>query len=285
MDQTPASRTAAAQAVLDRFSAGDAGRSVALTFNDAPNGPATPTTLHDNGDVVRPVASVIKVALVIALYDGPAAGNLDVAEQVPLSALGETRYCSIMKAFDRDRSLSLGELAAIALITSDNPVAVLLEQRIGRAAVRDVLLRAGVADAQAHMFAGFREDELGPKNRVNAMAALDILKMFHLLQTELRYRPIITALDNNLRNARIPALLPDDAVIAHKTGSLEGVVNDAGIVRLGDRCFTVAFLCDDQADPLVTSNAIAACSKALFDLLLARDRAQSLSPQVGNVRS
>jgi hypothetical protein len=58
-------------------------------------------------------------------------------------------------------------------------------------------------------------------------------------------------------------------VIAHKTGSLEGVVNDAGTVRLGAASFDVAFLTEGQADPAVTSQDIAVCSEELFQLLLA----------------
>ena len=261
-------RVARAQTILDRFCAGDPGRSVALAFDGGRDAPDKRVTLHINGETPRPLASVIKVALVMALYDIAAAGRIDLAEQVPVAALGATRYCSVMHAFDGDRTLSLRELAAIALITSDNPVAVLLEGRVGRNAVSDVLQRAGVSADRAHMRAGFREDELGPRNRANAMSALDVLALFRSLRAEPRYAPIIVALENNLRNARIPALLPDDAVIAHKTSSLEGVVNDAGIVRLDTHEFTVALLCDDQADPAATSNDIAACSEALFGLLL-----------------
>lgn len=225
-------------------------------------------TLHENGDIPRPVASVIKVALVMALYDLAHDGRLALGEQVPLCQLGDTRYCSIMKAFDAGRSLSLGELAALALITSDNPVAVLLEDRVGRAAVGRVLTRAGIAAQRAEMRVGFREDELGPKNRANALSALDVLQLFELLRSEPRYRPIVVALENNLRNARIPALLPDEAVIAHKTGTLDGVVNDAGLVRLGAQSFAVAFLCDGQDDPAITGQAIAECAKGVFEVVL-----------------
>lgn len=267
----PDPRIAEAQAILERFTGRDPGRSVALSFC-ARKGPRFErVTLDAGGDVARPLASVIKVALVMALYDLARAGQLALDEQIALADLGDTRYCSIMKAFDADRTLSLAELAAIALITSDNPVAVLLEERIGRAAVGDVLVRAGIAAGDQVMRAGFREDELGPKNRVNQLTARDVLKLFELMRAERRYGPVILALENNLRNARIPALLPDDAVIAHKTGSLEGVVNDAGIVRLGLEAFTVAFLSDAQADPIATQNDIAACSEELFGLLLDQD--------------
>jgi len=173
-----------------------------------------------------------------------------------------------MKAFDPDRSLSLAELAAIALITSDNPVAVMLEDRVGYDAVNAVLAKAGVSP-ERQMSVGFRERELGPKNRANALSALDLIAIFDRLTSEPVYAPIIGALENNLRNARIPALLPDDAIIAHKTGSLEGVVNDAGIVRLGDQAFTLACMCDAQSDPAKTSADMAECADGIFTILLA----------------
>ena len=265
-------RVAQAQAILNRrFCTGDNGRSAALGFCARKGPHYKRVTIHENGETLRPVASVIKVALVMALYDQAHAGLLDLKEQVPVSVLGATRYCSIMKAFDRGRTLSLKELAAIALITSDNPVAVLLEERVGRDAVGNVLVRAGITGGDATMQAGFREDELGARNRANVMRALDVLKLFQLLHAKRRYGSVILALENNLRNARIPALLPDEVVIAHKTGSLDGVVNDAGIVRLGLETFAVVFLSDGQAEPMVTSNDIAACSKELFELFLVGD--------------
>ena len=74
-------------------------------------------------------------------------------------------------------------------------------------------------------------------------------------------------LTNNLRNARIPALLDEDVVVAHKTGSLDGVVNDAGIVSRGATAFIVAFMCDRQTDPIATQNEIAGCALALFEAI------------------
>lgn len=260
-------RIDAAQALLDQFCAADPGRSVALSFC-AHKGPRyKKITIDHSGTALRPVASVIKVALVMALYDLAHTGLIDLDEQVPLLALGRTCYCTIMAAFDEERRLSLRELAGLALITSDNPVAVLLEERVGYQAVAAVLARAGIA-AGRQMSVGFREDELGPKNRANQMSALDVIKLFELLRSERRYGPVVLMAENNLRNARIPALLPDEAAIAHKTGSLDGVVNDAGIVRLGVESFVVAFLTDDQADPIATTNDIAACSKGLYDVIL-----------------
>ena len=263
----PDPRIGRAQELLDRFRGDDPGRSAALSFCAVRRGRYRKAILSTGSDVRRPVASVAKVALVMALYDLAAAGLVSLDEQIDLGALGETRYVSIMRAFDKGRRLSLRELAAIALITSDNPVAVYLQERVGLPAVNRVLHRAGIA-TDARLTAGFREHELGPANRVNALSAREVLCLFHLLASDRRYGEVILALENNLRNNRIPARLPDEAVIAHKTGSLAGVGNDAGIVRFGPEAFTVGVLCDGQADPAVTSDDIAVCSEGLWALLV-----------------
>ncbi len=257
------------ETALAAFVDDDPGRSVAVGFLMEGGGPPHWSTLHIAGDVARPVASVLKIALVMALYDAAAGGRLSLGEEVAVSELGETRYCSIMRAFDPGRRLTLAELSSIALITSDNPIAVLLETRVGRDAV-DAVLRQALGRGDRRMAAGFSEGELGVANRANEMSALDVLRLLDTLRAKPRYKPIIEALENNLRNNRIPALLPDEAVIAHKTGSLAGVVNDAGIVRLGEVCFAAAFLADGQADAAATSADIAACSERLFRLLTKR---------------
>jgi beta-lactamase class A len=80
----------------------------------------------------------------------------------------------------------------------------------------------------------------------------------------------MAALQNNLRNNRIPALLPEHVAVIHKTGSLDGVANDVGIVQDDRVAFSVAFLTDRQADTVRASSDIAACALAIFDLLNAR---------------
>ena len=261
-------RTVEVRALIEAFCRVDAGRSVAVSFRQAQTGERV--VLDFSGDTPRPVASVIKVALVMALYDMAHAGLISLDEHIAVNSLGATRYVSLMRAFDRNRKLSLRELAAIALITSDNPIAVMLEERVGYGAVNEVLRRASQRE-DATMTVGFREHELGPMNRANQLSANETLELFHQLAADARYGHILNALENNLRNNRIPALMPDEVIIAHKTGSLAGVVNDAGLVRIGLQSFGVVFLCDAQEDPAATSHDIAVCSHGLMECLLLSD--------------
>jgi beta-lactamase class A len=117
------------------------------------------------------------------------------------------------------------------------------------------------------MAAGFSEGELGPRNRVNVLTTDACIRIWTALKHDPIYGDLMTALKNNLRNQRIPALLPDEVAVFHKTGSLNGVVNDAGILQDDRVCFALAFLTDEQSDPLKTTNDIAACSLAMYELV------------------
>ena len=247
------------QAILIGFCGEDAGRSVALRVRDLPD-------LSVRAAVPRPAASVIKIALAMPVVRAGAEGRLDLDEQVPVTAFSKTRYVSILAAFDGARTLSVREICRLALITSDNPLAVYLQARVGLDAVNALL--AQVCGPGCRMDAGFSEAELGPANRVNVLTAKAALDLLGAVRADPAYADLLKALDHNLRNTRIPALLADDVWIAHKTGSLNGVVNDAGIVRGQGVEFTVAFLTDGQPDAAHTSNAIADCSLKLFERLL-----------------
>lgn len=251
-----------AERLIGAFCGTDNGRSVAVC---APH--AGLDFAGRRADELRPAASIMKVPLVMALYNKALAGGVSLDMPVRLSELGATRYASVMAAFDKGRSLSVRELAALALLVSDNPATVRIMEIVGFDDVSEVLSRCGCTPG-AQMRAGFTEDELGAANRVNQLSAADCIRIFGVLRRERHYAPIVRALENNLRNNRIPAMLPDDVVVAHKTGSLEGVVNNAGVLSYGGRSFTLAVLTDGQSDPIVTSQEIGALALGLSHLLL-----------------
>jgi beta-lactamase class A len=254
------SQTAAIAAALQRFCAAERGRAAAWCDLE------TNARLGAAADIAMPAASVVKIAMAMAVADKFAGGALDPTARVAIGDLGGTRYCSILKGFDADSTVSLRELVRFALITSDNPIAVKLMDLVSFEDVNAAMRVAGVSKA-AKVTAGFSEAELGPANRVNLLTANDALALLTAVAKEARYEFIRVALENNLRNTRIPRLLPDHAVIAHKTGSLAGVVNDVGIVTGGKTPFVLAFLSDGQSDPWATETAIAECSLAVWDAM------------------
>ncbi len=245
--------------ILQAFCGADCGRSVAFEAYH----PVT-FKVAIKGDEPRPAASVMKVPLAMAVYRSASRGEIDLEARVPASLFPPTRYVSILAAFAPDHMLSVREICRLTLMTSDNPLAVHLGKLVGFDAVNAVLEETG-SRQPCRMAAGFTEAELGPANRVNVLTAGAAARLLHAVWTSPVYADLALALRNNLRGNRIPALLPERLQVMHKTGSLEGVVNDVGIVSDGNLAFTLAFLCDRQVDPLQTSTEIARCALEVYE--------------------
>lgn len=247
--------------ILSSFCSDDPGRSVSFRGYD----PAI-EDIAIRGDVPRPAASVMKVPLLMTICRLASDGKIDLQRNVAIEAFSKTRYVSILAAFDAGRKLSLREVMRLALITSDNPLAVYLQGLVDFATVNRFLTQIGCA-AQCRMAAGFSEEELGSRNRVNILTTDACIQIWNVLRRDSIYSDLMIGLQNNLRNQRIPALLPDEVLVFHKTGSLNGVINDVGLLQDGHVSFALAFLTDGQPDPLKTTNDIAACSSAVYELL------------------
>jgi beta-lactamase class A len=210
----------------------------------------------------------MKVPLAMAVFRLAAQQAIDLGASVTIERFSATRYVSILSAFDRGRELSVREICRLALITSDNPLAVYLQTLAGFDVVNGLLQEIGCGPA-CRMAAGFSEDELGERNRQSVLTADAAVQILSVLRTEPLFADLVVALQNNLRNNRIPALLPEHVAVIHKTGSLDGVANDVGIICDDKVDFTLAFLTDRQGDPIRTSNEIAAASLHVYNALVA----------------
>ena len=206
-------------------------------------------------DRVRPGASLLKLPLVGAVLDSVESGRLDGSSRVRVGDLPHTALRSVLAAFDADHELALRELCALCLVTSDNAIAQRLVQLVGADAVNRQAASLGCA--RTRLAVGFDDSHLGDAGRANVTTAREARTLVTALVRE--RGEIARALENNLRGTRIPLRLPDATRAPHKTGTLPGVVCDAGLV-FGERSdLAVAFLCEHQADGPRTGVEIGDC--------------------------
>jgi len=239
-------------AVLERFCAHDPGRSAGARVL---SGAATGVEISVRGWVPRPGARVLKLPLAIAAHRR---GDRWLDDRVAREALPESVYPNVLAAFDPGRALSRRELCALSLITSDNAAASHLLTLVGADGVNEELRALGCRATR--IVVGFEDRLLGPPGRANVISADDALRLLARVYEDPALAGVEHALRNTILNQRIPLLLPDDVAVAHKTGSLDGVVNDVGIVygQAGD--VALAFLCDGQGDAPTTEVAIGRCA-------------------------
>jgi beta-lactamase class A len=215
-------------------------------------GPAIELAAH--GDELLPAASLVKLPLAATVYEHAIAGNISFDERVLRSDLGRTAYPSILEVFPEEHAFTLSELCGLMLATSDNPSSQYLLERVGLDAVNAEIRRLGAT--RTSIVVGFEDNELGKEGRANTTTANDTVLILEALSRNTKYEPLLHAMRNNQRNFRIPLRLPDTVSVAHKTGSLDGVANDAGIVHGKRVDLAIAFLSDGQSDTALTSVAI-----------------------------
>lgn len=218
-----------------------------------------------NGDVALPSASVLKAAIACTAADLAANSKLDLNRTISKSQLDETFYCSILHAFDGTDRLTLKNLIGLMLIVSDNPATSAVLKFTGRDQVSQWLQQNGLNDTNLEV--GFDDASLGTPLRANLTSARDCLALLQLIDTNPTYDFVKRMLANNLRNERIPKRLPDDAVIAHKTGTLAGLIHDVAIVESPVAGYYLVVLADGLEDEAAFTGDLAAYSEAVYALM------------------
>ena len=209
-----------------------------------------------------PSASVIKAAIACAAVDAP---GLDLTQTCQRADLDETFYCSILHAFAPEDALSLKSLIGLMLIVSDNPSTSAVLEAVGMDTVNAWLQENGLTETNIEV--GFDDASLGAPLRANLTTADDCLILLKLIDQIPRYGFIKRMLANNLRNERIPKRLPDDAVIAHKTGTLNGLVHDIAIVESPVAAYYLVILADGLEDDAGFARDLAAYSESVYGLM------------------
>jgi Beta-lactamase class A len=229
-------------------------------------------------------ASTIKVAILLGVYGAFHRGDLLPQSRVHvrnrfLSAYDGSPY---RVRVDRDanaevhreigRTLRVAELAEHMITSSSNLATNLLLDLIGLDVLQQTLdsfglegldLRRGVEDELAF--------EHGINNRVTANGLANLLR---LIGEERAFSPTLSrqmldVLHGQHFKSGIPAGLPREARVAHKTGEISTIAHDAGLVYLPDRKpYALAILTEWDPSTPGRSATIAAASYLAYASLV-----------------
>lgn len=172
------------------------------------------------------------------------------------------------------RMLTVHELAEHMIVTSSNLATNVLLDLVGVEAARASLARLhlGGIDLQRGV-----EDEVaweaGINNRVTAAGLCDALRLIEegkAISPEAS-KAMLDILHQQRFRSGIPAGLPEDARVAHKTGEISTVAHDAGIVYLDGRdAYVVVILTEWAPDVSGRQETIARISRAVYGFMTGR---------------
>jgi len=232
------------------------------------------------GDRWFHAASTIKVPLLLAVYRLAEEGRIRLDDTLHVRNRFRSLTGGIFRAAAnrdgdsevhrrRGRSMRVRELARAMIVRSSNLATNLLLDFVGPDEVRRLVaearlegieLRRGVEDTAAF--------EQGINNEVTADG---LARCFRLLCQEGFVRAetreqMVEVLCAQEFNAMLPAHLPREARVAHKTGEISTVCHDAGIVFLPKRKpYVVAILTEWPAHIERRQGCVAAISRAAYE--------------------
>jgi beta-lactamase class A len=190
--------------------------------------------LHAND--VYPQASSIKICVLAELYRQAQEGKLKLTDMYTVNAADLVQDSDIMGGLTPGvTQITLRDLATMMVAVSDNSAANVLIDRLGMANVnaflsaqglRDTRLRRKMMDLKA---AGEgRENISTPNELANLLQSLYQGKILNREMTDDFFKVLAT----HHKDSFISRDLPDDLKIADKSGELEGVRNDSGVIFL-----------------------------------------------------
>jgi beta-lactamase class A len=235
--------------------------------------------LAHHADERHYAASTMKVALVIAAYRQADAGALDLDQMVEVhddfaSAVDAPRY-----TMDRDEDsdpepwrrlgekVSLRWLGLRALVRSSNLATNVLLEHVGVPAVQEALQDLGTQGSTVER--GIEDAAARSAGLQNLVTASDLARTLQALAAETAASPracrdILDVLAAQQLRDTIPAQLPPRTRVAHKSGWVDGISHDAGIVYPPERepfvfvMCTTSDLSEDEGRQLIASGAAAA---------------------------
>jgi beta-lactamase class A len=195
-----------------------------------PDAADQPLLIH--ADDVVTAASTIKVPILAAALDDVDAGRLDLTQPTPIPA-ERAGGSGVLQTLPSVHSLTLADLLTLMIIVSDNTATNVVIDLIGMERVNQYCADVGLAGTvlrRKMMDAGAAR--LGLENTTTARdqaTLLDAIAWRNLLPAQLRAFAIQT-LERQQFNEGLPSLLPDEVIVAHKTGWLPGVRHDVGLI-------------------------------------------------------
>jgi beta-lactamase class A len=232
-----------------------------------------------NGDRQFPMLSVYKFPIAMAVLDRVDRGKLKLDQKIRIETSDVVRGSQILDRPSIGAEFTLTQLLKYMVSDSDNTACDVLLRLIGKPKIVTQYLRdLGVND----IVVANTEQELKQgstveyRNDATPDAAVVLLRTFHegkglSRSSQALLRRLMT--ETTTGKQRIKGLLPNGAVVAHKTGTSATVkgmtvaTNDVGLVTLpnGQTLAIAVFVSDSTAEAAIRERAIAQVTRAVWD--------------------
>ena len=240
-DARPQAGTSPLQGKIEELIQASGAETVAVAYHDFANG----KELLINPDVSFHAASTMKVPVMMEIFRHVAAGKMGLDQRIPVkndfASIVDGSHYSLTPDSDSDQSLyakvgqteTIRELMRLMIIVSSNLATNILIERVTPQRVMDLMQTIGAEHIR--VLRGVEDGKAFQQGLNNTTTARDL--MIILRQIAERRAVSGKASDEMIKimlaqkfNEGIPAGLPRNVLVSHKTGSITRINHDAAIV-------------------------------------------------------
>jgi len=228
-------------------------------------------------------ASTMKTPVLLEVYKQAGAGTFDLDDSLVVKnefkSIVDSSLYSLSPEDDSysllyeqvGQSQSIRDLSYNMIIASSNLATNIVIELVGAQNVTQTLRDMGANDIE--VLRGVEDIKAYRAGLSNSTTAHDLMLMFEQIAqgkavSEEASQEMIDILLDQKFNKMIPAKLPDDVKVAHKTGWISGLHHDSGIVFLPDgRKYVLVLLSKNLSDEDAGVETLATISKMVYDYM------------------
>jgi beta-lactamase class A len=213
-----------------------------------------------------PAASLAKLPIAIELMRRADLGQFDLGERFDTASVPRVGGAGVLDFLDPTTRLTLAELCTLMLIVSDNIAANFILDLMGMGEVNETLSRLNLK--QTKLARHFMDAAARASGRDNVTSAGDMLTLLSLIRGNAlpggrRLRETLAAQQSF--SELTEGWLPASATLAHKDGTLDGLVHDAGIISGPGGLAMYCILTAEQADVPAARATVGRIVRLLWD--------------------
>jgi beta-lactamase class A len=191
-----------------------------------------------------PAASTIKLPVMVEVFTQLEAGRFDLQHRVTLEPSDKDYGSGVLCDAPAWTTYPVSELVEKMIDISDNTATNMLIRLVGRHSINRQMSDLGLE--RTHLSGDVRTDGWAIRQSLRTSPA-DLVRLLSLmarrtLVDQWSSNEMILILEADQINTLLPEPLPPDIPIAHKTGSLDDTLNDAGIVFAANAPYVIAVM-------------------------------------------
>lgn len=254
----------------------------AVAFKDL----ATGETMLLNEHTMFHAASTMKTPVMIEVFKQVANGKLSLIDSILIkndfTSIADSSAYRLSEADDSELELykligsktTLYDLVYKMIIMSSNLATNMLIELVDGKKVTQSMRALGAHDIQ--VLRGVEDNKAYAKAMNNTTTAYDLMLIFEAIAgakavNEVACRQMIEILLDQKHNTIIPAKLPKEVKVAHKTGFIKGLHHDSGIVFLpGGKKYVLVLLSNKLEDENAAVESMATVSEMIYQYMIAK---------------